>query len=182
MLRPGDLKCVSLTKYQQIREVSDFSLAGAWPNHAFGIGAHPRAHTSRPVAVRLLLIQACKQLNATNPSQGSAGFHDVNQVLYQVEQLKPFNEAPIFLKEILDICDTEGNPQNGGGSFSVKDNGGDRKFVKFEPDNNSSNHTYRPNLVPGDIGSPVPGNSVPAFGGIGGTAASRPFPSPPTSF
>lgn len=134
------------------------------------------------MAVRLLLIQACKQLSATSPPQGSAGFYDINQVLHQVEQLNPPNEAPISLKEMLDICDTEGNPQNGGGSFLVKDDGSERKFVKFEPDNNSAISSHRPSLVPGDIGSPVPSNSVPAFGGIGGSLPSRPFPSPPTNY
>jgi hypothetical protein len=134
------------------------------------------------VAIRLLLIQACKQLSATSPSQGLAGFYEFNQVLHHVEQLNPPHEAPISLKEMLDICDTEGNPQNGGGCFTVKDDGSDRKFVKFEPDNNSAISSHRPSLIPGDIGSPVPGNSVPAFGGIGGPTPSRPFPSPPTSF
>lgn len=110
-----------------------------------------------------------------SPSKGASGFHDVNQVLRQVEQLKPPNEPPISLHEMLDICDTEGNPQNGGGSFTVKEEG-DAKFVKFEPDNNSTLSSQRGNLVPGDIGSPVPGSTVPAFGG-----GSRQFTSP-TSF
>lgn len=115
-----------------------------------------------------------------SPSKGASGFHDVNQVLRQVEQLKPPNEPPISLNEMLDICDTEGNPQNGGGSFTVKEEG-DVKYVKFEPDNNSTLSSQRGNLVPGDIGSPVPGSSVPAFGGIGAASGSRQFTSP-TSF
>ncbi|KAL1971190.1 hypothetical protein VTN77DRAFT_142 [Rasamsonia byssochlamydoides] len=153
---------------------------GGWPNHAFGIGGHHRAHTSRPVAIRLLVIQACKNLNAMSPSKGASGFHDVNKVLRQVEQLKPPNEPPISLNEMLDICDTEGNPQNGGGSFTVKEEG-DAKFVKFEPDTNSALSSHRGSLVPGDIGSPVPSSSLPAFGGFGAASGSRQFTSP-TSF
>jgi hypothetical protein len=115
-----------------------------------------------------------------SPSKGAPGFHDVSHVLRQVEQLKPPSEPPISLHEMLDICDTEGNPQNGGGSFTVKEEG-DARFVKFEPDNNSTVSSHRGSLVPGDIGSPVPGSSLPAFGGIGAASGPRQFSSP-TSF
>lgn len=134
------------------------------------------------MAIRLLAIQALKQLNATSPSEGHSGFHEVHQVLKQVEQLAPPNEPPISLKELLVICDTEGNPQNGGGSFVVKEENG-AQYVKFEPDDNTAFSSQRANsLVPGDIGSPVPGNSIPApFSGIGSTPGPRQFISP-TSF
>lgn len=123
------------------------------------------------------MIQACKQLDAAGPTKGAADFHDVNQVLRQVDQLKPPTEPPISLNEMLDICDTEGNPQNGGGSFTVKDEGENGKSVKFEPDNNSHISGHRGSIVPGDIGSPVPSSSMPAaFGGP------RQFPSPQTGF
>lgn len=81
---------------------------------------------------------------------------------------------------MLDICDTEGNPQNGGGTFIIKGEGENGKSVKFEPDNNSSLPGHRGSIVPGDIGSPVPSNSLPAFGGIG--AAGRQFSSPTAGF
>lgn len=156
-------------------------LGGGWPNHAFGIGGNHRTHTSRPVAIRLLIIQAIKQLNTMSPSKSAPGFHDVNLVLRQVQQLNPPNEPTISLPEMLDICDTEGNPQNGGGSFLIKEDGGLR-YVKFEPDNNSALSSQRGNLIPGDIGSPVPGSSMPApFGGIGPMSGPRQYTSP-TSF
>lgn len=155
--------------------------ASGWSNNAFGSGGHHRAHTSRPVAIRLLVIQACKQLNTMSPSKGADGYHDVNLVLRHVEQLRPQNEPSISLKEMLDICDTEGNTQNGGGTFSIrKDETGE--FVKFEPDNNSASSGHRGSIVPGEIGSPVPSSSLPAFGGIGTPSVLRQYSSPPMGF
>ncbi|PYH76593.1 hypothetical protein BO82DRAFT_369265 [Aspergillus uvarum CBS 121591] len=139
-----------------------------WSSNAFGPAVHHRAHTSRPVTIRLLVIQACKQLNMMSPSKGAGGYHDVNVVLRQVEQLQSPTETAISLKEILDICDTEGNTQNGGGSFSIKsDETGE--YVKFEPDTNSAASGHRGSIVPGEIGSPIPSSSVPAaaFSGTG---------------
>lgn len=92
----------------------------------------------------------------------------MNLVLNQVEQLRPTTEPSIKLNEMLDICDTEGNPQNGGGSFVISDNneGTDEdKSVKFEPDNNSSLAGHRASIGPGEIGSPIPGSAVPLVGG-----------------
>ncbi|KAN0083447.1 Salt tolerance down-regulator domain containing protein [Elaphomyces granulatus] len=155
--------------------------SGGWPNNAFGAGGHHRL--TRPVSVRLLVIQACKNLNTMSPTKGPASFHNVSKVLRQVEQLNPSTEPPISLDEILDICDTEGNPQNGGGSFTVNDDGVNGKSVKFsEPDNNSALSSHRGSLVPGDIGSPAPGNPLPMFGGIGAASGPRQFASPPAGF
>ena len=124
------------------------------------------------------MIQACKQLNALSPMSGSGGYHPVSMVLGQVEQLRPSNEPTISLVEMLDICDTEGNHQNGGGSFSIKEDENGR-YVKFEPDTNSAVPGHRGSLVPGDIGSPVPGNSHPAnFGSFGGHSGLRQYSSP----
>ncbi|KAE8144216.1 salt tolerance down-regulator-domain-containing protein [Aspergillus avenaceus] len=153
-----------------------------WSNNAFGSAGHHRAHTSRPVSIRLLVIQACKQLNTMSPSKGVSGYHDVKVVLRQVDQLRPFNEPSISLKEMLDICDTEGNSQNGGGSFSIRsDETGE--YVKFEPDTNSATSGHRGSIVPGEIGSPVPSSSLPAFSGLGSTpSVLRQFPSTTTGF
>ncbi|KAH8423855.1 putative stress response protein Nst1 [Aspergillus melleus] len=153
-----------------------------WSNNAFGSGGHHRAHTSRPVAIRLLVIEAWKQLNTLSPSKGASSHHDAKKLLRQVDQLRPSNEPSISLKEMLDICDTEGNSQNGGGSFSIKsDSMGE--FVKFEPDTNSATSGHRGSIVPGEIGSPIPSSSIPAFGGIGTTpSVLRQYSSPPTGF
>ncbi|EKV05888.1 Stress response protein Nst1, putative [Penicillium digitatum PHI26] len=151
------------------------------PNNAFATGGHHRPHTSRPVTIRLLVIQACKQLNSvTSPQKGAGSFHDVNLVLGQVEQLRNSGEPSISLDEMLDICDTEGSPQNGGGSFSIKE-GPSGQSVRFEPDPNSAVSGHRGSIVPGDIGSPIPSNSHPApFSGFGGPSVLRQYSSPPT--
>ena len=123
------------------------------------------------MTIRLLVTQACRQLTASNLNKVENGFHNVETVLRQVEQLKPANEGPIQLKEMLDICDTEGNAQNGGGSFTVRIEGSRGTFVKFEADDNVSINS-RGVAAPGEIGSPLVGSSLPAFGGT------RPFQPP----
>ena len=158
------------------------SAGSGWPpNNAFAAGVHHRSHTSRPVTIRLLVIQACKQLNSmTSPQNGTGSFHDVNLVLGQVEQLRNSGEPSISLDEMLDICDTEGSAHNGGGSFSIKE-GPNGQSVRFEPDPNSAVSGHRGSIVPGDIGSPIPSNSHPApFGGFGGPSVLRQYASPPT--
>lgn len=144
---------------------------------------HP--HTSRPVEVRLHVIQACNQL-----SNGARDFSDMEHIVRRVNQVRPQWEHPISAEEVQDICDTEGNSQNGGGSFTVVDKES-RKFVKFEPSNNTHS-TYNPipgrrgSSNPGEIGSPVPGvpGAAAAVGtGIGGSSSfHRQFTSPPTGF
>lgn len=86
--------------------------------------------------------------------------------------MKPANEGTISLQEMLDICDTEGNNQNGGGSFVTETQGDAGTLVKFEPGRNPS---LSMRGVPGDIGSPIQGSSFPGFG------SSRGFPQPGAS-
>ncbi|KAL3469542.1 salt tolerance down-regulator-domain-containing protein [Aspergillus californicus] len=152
-------------------------------NNAFGTAIHHRAHTSRPVAIRLLVIQAWKQLSAMS-SKDTDGYHEVTAIQHQVEELQP-DEPTIPQREMLDICDTEGNAQNGGGSFAIKtDETG--VFVKFEPDTNSGVTGQRGSIAPGEIGSPIPSTSILSLGGLN---TPPPFPSvlrqtfsPPTGF
>lgn len=88
----------------------------------------------------------------------------------QIELMKPANEGQIPLREMMDICDTEGNSQNGGGSFTVtREQTGD--FIRFEAGRNTS--VSMRGGVPGDIGSPIPGGAMPVFGG-----ARQPFQHP----
>lgn len=136
---------------------------GGWPapnqssGNAFGIiggGVQglSRSHAPRPVAIRRLLADACKQLSAA-PGSTPDGFHPVQNVLRQVAPKDP----TITLNDLLDICDTEGNAQNGGGSFEVRSDSQRGQLVKFEADNgNAWTGTA------GDIGSPMVGHSQPA--------------------
>jgi actin-related protein len=146
---------------------------GGWPTHhqpmanAFGViggGAHAthRPNASRPVAIRLMVAEACKKLSAT-PGTSKDGFHPAQFLLRQLEQMKPPHEPLISLNEMLEICDTEGNPQNGGGSFVVRNDNFQGQSVKFEPSGGTGNKKSV-----GDIGSPMVGHSqLATFGGIG---------------
>ncbi|KAI4247872.1 MAG: hypothetical protein LQ352_006069 [Teloschistes flavicans] len=134
-------------------------------NNAFGIiGSSNRSNASRAVTIRLLVCQACNKLTANQPAGHRNGFHPVETVLRQVELMKPANEGTISLQEMLDICDTEGNSQNGGGSFIMESQGETERYVKFEAGRNASVSGVRRG-VPGEIGSPVPGGSFSGFGG-----------------
>jgi chemotaxis protein histidine kinase CheA len=146
---------------------------GGWPSHhqpsanAFGIiggGVHAthRPHASRPVAIRLMVAEACKKLSAT-PGTSNDGFHPAQFLLRQIEQMKPPHETAISLNEMLEICDTEGNPQNGGGNFVVRMDSFQGQSVKFEPADGTGNKRSV-----GDIGSPMVAHSqLATFGGIG---------------
>ena len=145
-------------------------LGPGWPNNnAFGIlGGSARSSGSRAVTIRLLVVQACSKLSAHPPADSRYGFHNIDTVLNQVELMKPHHEEQISMKEMLDICDTEGNTQNGGGSFIIEHHE-PHTYVKFEPGRNTS-IGMSGGVGPGDIGSPVPVGAMPAFGGGRGFA------------
>jgi hypothetical protein len=125
-----------------------------------------------------MVSQACKQLTAKRPPSSNNGFHNIKDILQELEHSKPPNEPPVSFPEMMEIFDTEGNPQNGGGSFLLKNEGHDRIFAKFEPHSNIP--PTGPGGKAGDIGSPIPSSSYPAFGGVG---SRQPFQSsPPTGF
>ena len=133
-----------------------------WSNGAFGSTAVNRQNTSRAVTIRHLICQACNKLSANPPATSMNGFHNAEGVLRQIELMKPANEGQISLREMMDICDTEGNSQNGGGSFTVtREQAGD--FIRFEAGRNTS--VGMRGGVPGEIGSPIAGGAMPAFGG-----------------
>ncbi|KAL9108314.1 MAG: hypothetical protein Q9227_006912 [Pyrenula ochraceoflavens] len=150
--------------------------SGTWPtsintsgNTLGSIGGSPygpshRSNAPRPVKIRLMVIQACQNLsNSTDrPSGTDSGFHLAQDILLQVEMMKPPNEQSISLKEVLEICETEGDGQNGGGSFKrqeLKDRG---TLIKFD-------QGYQgPFRGAGDIGSPIVGHREGGFSGIGG--------------
>ncbi len=141
-----------------------------WSNGAFGNVAMNRQNASRAVTIRHLICQACNKVSANPPATSKNGFHSAEVVLRQIELMKPANEGLIALREMMDICDTEGNSQNGGGSFTVtREQTGD--FIRFEAGRNTS--VSMRGGVPGDIGSPIPGGAMPVFGG-----ARQPFQHP----
>jgi len=131
-------------------------------NSSFGnVGVTPTVRSSQPrsVAVRLMICRACKNLEGSTPD----GFYDINSIREQLEHLNPPGEQPVSEKELLDICDTEGNAINGGGSFDIRADGNGRHSVRYENDIPPSNH--RPVGAPGEIGSPIVGSGGGRFSG-----------------
>ncbi len=75
--------------------------------------------------------------------------------------MKPGHEAPVSMQEMLDICDTEGNGQNGGGSFTMHSEDHMGLLIRFDSGPNTSISRGA-----GDIGSPIVGGSaMPVLGG-----------------
>lgn len=119
--------------------------SGGWPqsgNSSFGNGG-PRPSQPRSVTVRLMVCQVFKNLEGTTAD----GYHDVSTVKDQVNLLYP-TEVPVTEKEVLDICETEGSPSNGGGNFDIRDENG-RHSIKYEIENSSRS------FGAGEIGSPI---------------------------
>ena len=125
-----------------------------WGQQSFGGPMMPgpqsvsRSHLPRPIAVRLMLVDACRQLGAAGET-----LHPVSGVLRQLEVLKAPGEPVVSMDEMLGICDTEGNAQNGGGSFEVMMDKSRGQVIKFTEDN------AQPRSSVGDIGSPLPSHS-----------------------
>ena len=138
---------------------------GGWggpsPNSSFGGNGPQTVRTTQPrsVAVRLNICRACKNLEGST----SDGFYDVDAVKDQVAHLTGPGEAPVTDKELLDICETEGNVMNGGGSFDIRNDGNGQFSIRHEIELSSS---HRPVGAPGEIGSPiVGGGGISRFGG-----------------
>ncbi|KAI6086277.1 salt tolerance down-regulator-domain-containing protein [Hypoxylon rubiginosum] len=135
----------------------------AWPpNPTFG---HPppsmmRASAPRSVAVRQMLVRSCKDLA---PHAGSPdGYIDISSIKGHVDSLNFPGHDPVSEAELLDMCETEGNTQNGGGTFDVRHDESGRVSIKFEPDAGSAPSSLPRNLgAPGEIGSPIVGHSSP---------------------
>lgn len=138
------------------------SLAG-WgqpiPN-AFNSNSAIRAGHPSSVTVRLALCKACKTLASTAPD----GYIEMSVIRGQVEKI--LCEEPPLERELLEICETEGNSHNGGGVFEVRTDTNGHNFIKHESGDDGDRH--RTLGAPGEIGSPVVGSGVAHFGARGG--------------
>lgn len=129
---------------------------GGWGvpvNSSFGsLGGTTAVRSSQPrsVAVRLMICRACKNLEGSTPD----GFNDINALKDQLEHLNPPGEVPVSEKELLDICETEGNAINGGGSFDIRRDANGHCSVQYQSDMPT---LQRPLGAPGEIGSPIVG-------------------------
>ena len=129
---------------------------------------------NRPLTIRLAVCQACKQLSQANRGEGD-GFHDVAILLRQIDANRPNLDAPPSLTEIEEICETEGDAQNGGGELSLL-KGGETMSVKWAPDATTPDQG-RGLAGLGEIGSPMPSKTSPSFGAPGSRAPGGGFAS-----
>lgn len=131
----------------------------------FGMGSPSLAMSTlrapvqpRHVTVRQLLCQACKELAN---SEDTDGYIDIGTIKSHIDSAT--GDQTILEQDLLDLCDTEGSPSNGGGTFDVKrDAGGPNNHaVRWQPDpNDGFNPQYRAVGAPGEIGSPLTGHAT----------------------
>jgi hypothetical protein len=115
------------------------------------------SNEQRLVWLRRMVCSACKMIAARQPS--SDGYVDAVEVHHQVETIRNPLEPAIAPEEIKEACDIiDGTPTNGGGSLEYKQLGDGRlSHIKF------IDATGPPPTL-GEIGSPVPGHSMPVAG------------------
>lgn len=134
-----------------------------WGNGTFGSLGAPAAirqpTLSRPRSIRLAVCNACRQLNTASGDN----FHDVSHILHMCRSIA-IPEGPPSLQEIEEICETEGDNQNGGGTLLVRRSGNSNFAVKYDAEDGTS-PAGRPSAnALGEIGSPVPSHATPTFG------------------
>ncbi|KAK1542064.1 stress response protein NST1 [Colletotrichum paranaense] len=121
------------------------------------------AGNPRSVTIRLMMCRACKELQARNP-KSSESFVDLAAVKAEVDQLNRTESVPEV--DLLALAETEGNLQNGGGTFEVQldANGPGQHLMRWVPEfNDMAYPAHRPVGAPGEIGSPIIGSGAPAF-------------------
>lgn len=124
-----------------------------------GLGSIRASAQPRHVAVRLMLCQACKDLASTS-SAGADGYIDLGIIKSQIEAQT--GDASIMEQDLLNLCDTEGNGSNGGGTFDVRRGGGSTgsHTIRWVPDaSDGLNPHFRAVGAPGEIGSPLTGHA-----------------------
>jgi hypothetical protein len=120
---------------------------------------HRSPNEPRLVWLRRVICNACKMLHR---QAGADGYIDANEVQQQLDSFRDPREPAISQEELKEACDIiDGTHNNGGGSLEYKQLGDGRlSHIKFID-------TAGPPPALGEIGSPIPGHSmpVPGFGG-----------------
>ena len=92
----------------------------------------------------------------------TSGWVRADDLLREVQLMKPTHEAPTNSAEMLEICDMPGNTHNGDGSFTrLQDPLG--WIIRYEPGRKSSIGGSERGAF--DIGSPTTGGTMPSIGG-----------------
>lgn len=129
---------------------------GSWTNptqfSSMNAPTNMRPSQPRSVAVRIMLCNACKNLEGLTPD----GFHSIAAIQDQLDVINPYGEQAITTKEILDLCETEGSAHNGGGFFDIRSSP-DGFSIRYEADAHTYGRSGGAVGAPGDIGSPVVG-------------------------
>ncbi|KAH6695381.1 hypothetical protein F5X68DRAFT_258032 [Plectosphaerella plurivora] len=114
---------------------------------------------SRTVAMRLMLCLACKELQSHN-KEGLDSFISLAAVMAEVDKMNRTTRSPSMMteSELLDLAETEGTLQNGGGSFQIQQAGPER-VIRWVPEPSSEIPT--PRRPVGQIGSPIIGVGSP---------------------
>lgn len=138
------------------------------PISTFGApGIVDRPIEPRSVAVRKMLRRACEDLAEVEgkKAEASDNFIALERIKTQVEMFN--NGYPVDEKELLDICETEGNEVNGGGSFDVRDDNQGSKAIRFVSGNERPTPQPVQKAVGYHPGSPIGGNGGPGSGSGG---------------
>ncbi|KAK5117932.1 hypothetical protein LTR62_003976 [Meristemomyces frigidus] len=160
---------------------SSFAANGGFGSLGSVMQPHRPTGTSlnRPLTIRLAVCQACKQLSAGGDSEANDDYHPLSVLLRQIEGNRPMLDSPPTLREIEEICETEGDTQNGGGELYIRRSSGaadsaningsssESFAVKWEPDAATTADASRGAQGLGEIGSPMPAKLSPAFGAPG---------------
>ena len=128
-----------------------------------GQGVMDRPSEPRTVAIRKWLCRACDELasGASRESGGGPNSHDGFVSLDSVKaRLELFSHGDSFTEiELLNICDTEGDTQNGGGSFELREDKLANLLIRWDSSAGAGRLDQRPIQravgAPGGIGSPV---------------------------
>lgn len=108
----------------------------------------------RHVALRLMLAQGCKDIVLAGKSDGN-GYISLGMVKSLIDAQS--GDPNITEQDLLELCDTEGNSSNGGGTFDVRRGGDAKRLIRWVPDIGDSPPQHRAVGAPGEIGSPLTG-------------------------
>jgi hypothetical protein len=130
-----------------------------------GFGSIAGPGQSRPASqqVRINICNTCMRIAGKVPS--TEGFIELGTIL----QHMPASSPPLSINDALNICETEGAHNNGGGNFTINPRQPlDKTLIRYQPDQPldrlGADNLGGPSVLDrpmGEIGSPILGNSEP---------------------